>query len=86
MGMSQSYSFKEGGVLDATSEMMGQQDAQTGTWTIDGNTVTMTLDDTTVSGTIADGKITFDANGQIGVLSKEAPVASVKPTVAAESE
>lgn len=86
MGMSQMYSFKEGGVLEATSEIMGQQDAQTGTWTIDGNAVTMTLGDTTVSGTIVDGKITFDANGQIGVLSKEAPVASVKPTVAAGSE
>lgn len=87
MGMSMTYTFKDGGVLEMSAEMMGQQDQETGSWSLDGSTLTITLQEQTQTATYADGKITIEADGQTGILTKEAPVASEKPgAVAAESE
>ena len=87
LGMNMTYTFKDGGVLEVTGEMMGETNSQTGTWTLDGSTVTMTIEDQPQSATYADGKIMIESDGQTGVLSKEAPAVSEKAkTVAADSE
>ena len=73
--------------MTLTTEMMGEKTEQNGTWTLDGTTITITIDDQPQSGTFADGKIILEGDGQVGTLSKEAPVAAEKAkAVAAESE
>ena len=87
MGMTMTYTFKDGGVLEMTGEMMGEKNSATGTWSMDGSTITMTIEDSTQTATFADGKITMEDQGQVGTLTKEAPVVKEKAkTVAADSE
>ena len=87
MGMSMMFAIKEDGTVTLTTEMMGEKTEQNGTWTLDGTTITITIDDQPQSGTFADGKIILEGDGQVGTLSKEAPVATEKAkAVAAESE
>ena len=87
LGMSMIYTFKDGGVLEMAAEMMGEQNSQTGTWTLDGSTITMTFEETSQTATYADGKIMIESDGQTGILSKEAPTVREKAkTVAADSE
>ena len=87
MGVSQTYTLKDGGVLEVTSEMMGEQATQTGTWSQDGSTLTLVVQDQPATATFADGKITIEMDGQTGILTREVPAASEKAkTVAADSE
>jgi hypothetical protein len=87
MGMNMTYTFKDGGVLEVTGEMMGETNTQTGTWSLDGSTLTMTAQEQDQAATFADGKITIEMDGQTGILTREVPAASEKAkTVAADSE
>ena len=87
MGMTMTYTFKEGGVLEMTGEMMGEKNSATGTWSLDGSTITITIEDSTQTATFADGKITIEDQGQVGTMTKEAPEVKEKAkTVAADSE
>ena len=87
MGMSISFHLNADGTLKMSTEMMGKAQEQDGTWTMDGDAVTFTIDGKAQAGAYADGKISIESEGQIGVLTREQPTAAEKPaTVAAESE
>ena len=73
--------------MKVSTDVMGQAADEEGTWTMDGSTVSMTVSGNTQTGTYADGKITVEAEGQTGILTREQPVAVEKPQpVAAASE
>ena len=79
VGMTMSYTFKEGGELEVKGEMMGESNSTTGTWSLDGSTITMTIEGSSQTATFADGKITMEDQGQVGTLTKDAPEVQERP-------
>lgn len=84
LGMTVALELAEDGT--ATMSGMGGEEAQTGTWTIDGTTVTVTIDGDPLDFALEDGKLTASDDTMTMVFSQEQPeVEAFVPAAAVEA-
>lgn len=85
MGYSMAMTLNEDGSVVMNVPSSGES---TGTWTLDGENITVDIDGMPASGPVAEDSITLEADGQVMVFTREAPVAitvaDVKAAEAAE--